>query len=128
MLIALFTILFLGGGSTFGPILYFDEALDHVEAAIVEDDRRKEATATLKTMKKRSKDHSKNFKGLAKDQYSDASAHDATDEGLEAFWDKYFELNSEYTNDIVDLRFELRDQLSRDEWEALFPADVREST
>ena len=122
MLIALFTIFILGGGGPFGPMVFIDDALENVESAIVEDDRRKETTATLKVMNKRSKEYTKAIRGLAKESPSEFSKHDGSDEEIEAFWGQFFELNSEYTNDLVEMRFELRDQLSRDEWEALFPA------
>ena len=121
MLIALYTIFFLGGGSTFGPMDFIDEALDNTNSAIVDDDRRKEATASLKTMKTRTKQHTKAIKGLSKEFDSNMSEHEFADEEIDAIWDHFFDLNSEYTRDVVEIRFEFRDQVTREEWELMFP-------
>jgi hypothetical protein len=121
MLLALYTIFVLSGGGTFGPIVLIDEALDSAKIVIVEDDRRKEATATLKEMKERSSDYTKATKKLAKDLGPDTDDRDVSDEDLDVFWGKIIKLNSEYSNDIVEMRFQLRDQLSGEEWAALFP-------
>jgi len=122
MLIAIYTIFFLGGGGTFGPMNFIDEALGNTKAAIVDDDRRKDATASLKTMKARTKQHTKAIKGLSKEFDSSMGEHEFADEGIDATWDKFFDLNSEYTRDIVEIRFELRDQVTREEWELMFAA------
>jgi hypothetical protein len=122
MLLALYTIFVLGGGGTFGPIVLIDEALDSAKVVIVEDDRRKEAKSTLKEMKKRSSDYTKATKKLAKDLGLDTDDRDLSDKDIDLFWDQLINLNSEYSNDIVDMRFQLREQLSGEEWAALFPA------
>jgi len=120
MALALYTIFVLSGGGTFGPMVFIDEALDSAKVAIVEDDRRKEATATLKAMRKRSSEYTKATEKLAKDLGPDTDDRDVSDEDLDEFWDKMVKLNSDYSNDIVEMRFQLRDQLSREEWEAMF--------
>jgi len=101
-------------------MVFIDEALDSAKVAIVEDDRRKEATATLKAMRKRSSEYTKATEKLAKDLGPDTDDRDVSDEDLDEFWDKMVKLNSDYSNDIVEMRFQLRDQLSREEWEAMF--------
>ena len=122
MLIALYTIFFFGGGGAFGPMDFVDEALDNTKSAIVDDDRRKEATASLKTMKTRTKQHTKAIKGISKEFDTSVSEHDITDEDIDAIWDHFFALDSEYASDMVEIRFELRDQVTREEWELMFPA------
>ena len=122
MLIALYTIFVLGGGGTFGPMEFIDEGLDNAKSAIVDDDRRKKAIATLKTMKARTKQHTKAIKGLSKELTSGVSRREIANEEIDANWDRFFELNSEYSRDIVEIRFQLRDQLTREEWEGVFPS------
>jgi hypothetical protein len=122
MLLALYTIFVLSGGGTFGPMLFIDEALGSAKAVIVEDDRRKDATATLKAMKSSTSDYTKATKKLAKNMDFDADDREVSNEAIDVFWGDLFALNSGYTKEIVDLRFQLRDQLSRDEWGAMFPA------
>ena len=121
MLIAIMTILFLGGGGAFGPMLFIESAMDNAKVAIADKDRRKEATATLKAMKKRSKDYLKSVRKLSKQVNSEFDEHAANEHEIEAAWNSMFELNAAYSNDLVDLRFELRDQLSRNEWGQMFP-------
>jgi hypothetical protein len=122
MALALFTIFVLSGGGTFGPMLFIDEALDSAKTVIVDDDQRKGATATLKAMKSSASDYTKATKKLAKDMDFDADDREVSNEDIDVFWDDLLALNSGYSKEIVDLRFQLRDQLSRDEWEAMFPA------
>jgi hypothetical protein len=121
MLLALYTIFVLGGGGTFGPIVLFDQALDNAKVVIVEDDRRKEAKTTLKAMKKRSSDYTKAGKKLANNLGFEKDDRHLSDDDVEVFWDKLLELNSQYSDDIVEMRFGLRDQLSSEEWAGLFP-------
>jgi len=121
MLIALLTILFLGGG-TYGPMLFIEEASDTAKTAIVDADRRKMVQADLKLMQKRTKQHSKSTKGLTKHLKREFGDYDAGDADLDVYWDQIFSLNAEYSADIADMRFAMRDKLSREEWEALFPA------
>ena len=121
MLIALYTIFVLGGGSSFGPMIFIDEAMDNTKTVIVEKDRQKEVTASLKAMKKRSKDYVSIVKKTIKGLDTDSNPHDTNAEEIDAFWKEIFEQNARYSSDIIDMRFELRDQLSREEWEGMFP-------
>ncbi len=124
MLIALYTIFILSGGGTFGPMVFIDEALDNTRTAIVDDDRRKEAIVTLKAMKSRTRQYTKAIKAVSKDMDSSMGGYEFADEEIDAIWDRYFDLNTEYSKDIVEIRFQLRDQITREEWEAIFPAPV----
>lgn len=122
MLIALLTIFFLGGGD-FGPITFIGEASDNVKTAIVDADKRKEVSATLKAAKSRSKDYVKEINGLSKSLRKRFADHDVSDEDLDGYWSQAHELNLKYSEDLVDIRFALRDQVTREEWEGLFPAE-----
>ncbi len=123
MLVALMTILFLGGSSgAFGPMVFIDQAMDYAKQTIMEDDRRKQATATLKDMKKRTKEYTKAIKKLSKELSADYRQYEAPEDKIDAVWARVFELNLEYTEDIIEQRFELRNQLTREEWAAMFPS------
>jgi hypothetical protein len=39
---------------------------------------------------------------------------------IEAIWSDYFEAVDEFNSDMIDLRFELKDSVTREEWEQLF--------
>jgi len=51
MLIAIFTILFLGGGTS-GLLDYIAQTEDNIKVVMEKDDRRKAALATVKEMKR----------------------------------------------------------------------------
>lgn len=121
MLIALFTIFVLGGGNSFGPMIFIDEAMDNTKAVIVDKDRQKEVTASLKEMKKRSKEYVSTVKDAIKGLTPASNPHDTNAAELDAFWTEIFAQNAQYASDIIDMRFELRDKLSREEWERMFP-------
>jgi len=120
MLIALFTILFLSASST-GLLDYIAESRDNVKAVMVKDDRRDAALDTLKAMKKITKGRNKDVKRVSKELRKAFAGADTSDEQLEAIWNGYFVAVNQYDHEIVDLRFELKDQLTREEWEAVFP-------
>ena len=42
---------------------------------------------------------------------------------MDKAWWMYFERVDAYNVDMLDLRYELREQLTRDEWERIFPAE-----
>jgi hypothetical protein len=42
---------------------------------------------------------------------------------MDKAWWMYFERVDIYNADMLDLRYELREQLTRDEWERIFPAE-----
>ena len=122
MLIALFTILLLGGSST-GMLDYIADNQDTVKVVMEKDDRRKEALATLKTMKKRADAHNKMVKRTSKDMNKTLSSDQVTDADIDTIWDAYFSQRVAYNHDMLDLRFQLKDQMTREEWQQVFAGD-----
>jgi len=120
MLIALLTILFLGG-SIDNPVLdYIGETQKNLETVVVDFERRKEASSILKAMKKRTSEHSKAARPLAKRMEKALAVHDASEPDVNAAWDKYFAVRGSYNIDMINLRVDLKEQLSREEWQVLF--------
>jgi len=122
MLIALITIFFLGG-SSFGPMLYIDEARDNAKSAIIDADQRKLVRDDLKSMKSRAKQYTKSVKDLTKDLQKEFVEHEVDEADLDVYWDQIFALNASLSEDVIDMRFALRDKVSCEEWSALFPVD-----
>ena len=122
MLIALFTILFLGGSDT-GMLDFIADSQDAVKVVMEKDDRRKEVLATLKETKKRTEAHNKRVKGASKDMSKILSSDDPTDADLDLSWDVYFASRANYNRDMLDLRFQLKDQMTREEWQRVFAED-----
>ncbi len=120
MMIALFTILFLGGGSD-ALLGFIAETQDNVKIVMVRDERQKSALATLKLMKKITKVRNKKVKKAAKDLGKAFNHHSVTVEQLDAIWAGYFTNIDQHNHDMLDLRFELKEHINREEWEAIFP-------
>ena len=120
MLIALLTILFLGG-SIDNPVLdYISDTRKKVETVVVDYERRKEVSSILKEMKKRTSEHSKAARPIAKQMEKALTLHVASETGMNAAWDEYFSVRNAYNIDMINLRADLKEQVSREEWQALF--------
>jgi hypothetical protein len=119
MLIALFTYLLLGGSST-STLEYISETRDAVEIVLPKGDEKKTALSTLKAMKKRTNSHNKVAKKTAKTLDKAFGNHDTTADDLDAIWAEYFVEVNKHNDDMLDLRFELKKGISRDEWAAIF--------
>jgi len=122
MLIALFTILLLGGSLT-GMLDFIVDAQDTVKVVMEKDDRRKEVLATLKETKKRTEAHNKMVKGTSKGMNTILSSDEVTDADFDAIWDAYFAQRAAYNQDMLDLRYQLKDQMTREEWQQVFAGD-----
>ena len=119
-MIALFTILFLGGGSD-ALLGFIAESQDNVKIVMVRDERQKSALATLKLMKKITKVRNKQVKKAAKDLAKAFNHHSVTVEQVDTIWAGYFTNIDQHNHDMLDLRFELKERINREEWEAIFP-------
>ena len=122
MLIALFTILLLGGSST-GTLDYIADSQDSVKVVMEKDDRRKGALDTLKAMKKRTNAHNKMVKRASKDLNKALFSDEQTGASIDTIWDAYFSQRVTYNQDMLDLRFQLKDKLTREEWQQIFSGD-----
>lgn len=119
MLIALLTILFLGASST-GMLDYIDDTRDNVKEVMVKDERRKEALGTLKAIKKITKARNKQVKRASKEFTKAFAGADSSEKVLDDIWAGYFAAIIQHDHELLDLRFELKEQLTREEWEAIF--------
>ena len=102
---------------------YIADTQDTVKVVMEKDDRRKEALNMLKTMKKRADTHNKMVKSTSKDMSKILSSDEVTDADIDTIWNSYFEQRASYNQDMLDLRFELKDQMTREEWQQVFAGD-----
>ncbi len=119
MLIALFTIMFLGGASN-GILDYIADTKDNIKQVMPKGDEQKAALATLKTMKKRSNVRNKQAKRAAKALDKVYADHAGGGAEADAIWDELFTEIGHYNSDMLDLRFEFKEQISREDWEEIF--------
>ena len=121
MLIALLTILFLGGASPDSPVLdYIGDTKKNVATVIVDFERRENVSSTLKAAKKRTSEYSTAARPIAKQMEKALTLHVASETGMNAALDEYFSVRNAYNIDMINLRADLKEQVSREEWQALF--------
>jgi hypothetical protein len=119
MIVALLTILLLGGGTT-NALLYIGDTQDAVKTVMPKGNEQKAALSTLKAMKKRTNAHNKMARKTVKQIGKAFKDHDTSAGDVDAIWATYFEEVSKHNNDMLDLRFELKESISREEWAAIF--------
>lgn len=119
MLIAIITILFLGGSST-GVLDYIADTKDNIKQVMPKGDQQKAALTTVKAMKKRSKARNKVAKNTAKALDKAYEDHAAGGTEVDAIWNELFVEIGQYNHDMLDLRFGLKEQINREDWEKIF--------
>jgi hypothetical protein len=119
MLIALLTILFLGGSTEAGILDFIAQSEEAVRVAVDDDDRRKAALALFKDMKKTTNARDKMVGQAAKGLRGALASEDEID----AIWEEYFEQRAAYNLGMLDLRERLKGQMTRDEWQEVFTSD-----
>jgi hypothetical protein len=117
---ALIAILFLGGGIDNSVMDFVGYMRDSVDEVVVDEQRLAEARTTLKAMKKLTGAHSKANQKAFKSLLAELSESETNAEAVEALWENYYESVESYNEQMIDLRFELRDSLTRDEWQQIF--------
>jgi len=120
MLTALLISMLFGGGST-AVLGYIADAEDSVKVVMVRDDRRKEALRTLKAMKKRTNARSKLVRQSAKNLNKALNQDNIAAADIDAIWDGYFAGIDQYDHDMLDLRYQLKKHINREEWQEIFP-------
>jgi len=123
MLIAIFTILFLGGGATAGFLDYIADSRDMAKEVIEDGEHRNAALEKLKSMKRRAKDFNKDIKSTAKDLGKLLESAEATSEQIDAVWAIHIGNYDAYNRDMLDLRFALKGDINREEWAQIFPTE-----
>jgi len=123
MLIILMVVLLLGGSVTNSLLDYIADGRDAAKAVIVEDDRRKDVLETFKQLRKRTEVQQEQVKSHGKQLVSVLASAGLQSADMDKAWWMYFERVDAYNVDMLDLRYELREQLTRDEWERIFPAE-----
>ncbi len=122
MLTILLISLLFGGGST-ALLAYIADAQDSVKVVMVKDERRKEALSTLKAMKKRTNARNKEVKRATKGLNKALGQDDINTADIDAIWAGYFAEIDQYDQDMLDLRFELKEHINRAEWKEIFSRD-----
>ena len=120
MIIALVTAMMLltGGEAGFlGDISVYEKRM---KAEIADSDRRDAALETIDRLRNRDKDYRKSLSGFL-EKIGQTDADDViTEQQLEERLKPFLGDIRIYHRGIIDGRFELREQITRDEWAAIF--------
>lgn len=119
MLIALYITLILGGSSS-SLLAYIADIQDNVKTVIVKDERRQEALDTLKVMKQITKARDKQAIKTIKTLVKAFDTHSVSSGEIDAIWLGYFANTDQHNADMLDLRFELKGHINREEWAVIF--------
>ena len=126
MIPILIALLFLGGSTS-----YLLEAVelyqDRAKVAVADDDRRAQVKAVLKSMVKTTKGQHKAVKHATKQVKKLLKDKDVSDEQLDMVWATYEQAVETYHREITDERFELKQYVNREEWQAIFAAPPSDS-
>jgi len=125
MLIALMTILLLGGSSSF-MLDYIADARDIVRDVVPRGERRSAALDALKAMRNTERAYRKHLKAAGKDLFEALELPDDVESEIDAFWTAHFAVVQQHNTDMLDGRFEFREQLTREEWNEIFPSEPAE--
>jgi hypothetical protein len=123
MLTTLIIVLLLGGSITTSLLDNIADGRDEAKAVIVEDGRRKDVLDTFKKLRKRTEVQQEQVKSSGKQLASVLASAGLQNADIDNAWRMYFERVDVYNADMLDLRYELREQLTRDEWELIFPTE-----
>jgi len=120
MLIALFTLLFLGGGGNSYVLGQIDVLTGNVKAVVQADDRRKQAVELLKELEDDAKDYQKRQKKHAEDleKLTESRTFDAA--AVDAIWEAMFRDMESFHTLALSRRQELKSVVNRNEWSRVF--------
>jgi hypothetical protein len=121
MLAALITILILVGSS--GLLFDYGDLKKAVKTHVVEKEHKDVALDIVKEFKQRAKSQGKQLKATAREVDDALSAYAPGDDQLAALGSQYISDTRSYYKDLLDLRFKLKDQLTREEWTAVFTSE-----
>ena len=125
MLAALIALLFLGGGSD-GLASAIADRQKELKQVVVEDKRRDEALAVIKDLKARGKAYEKSLKMNWKQTGQALSGAGVAEADIDAAWEALYRERTDFEQDVVNARFQLRELLTREEWQQLFAESSQE--
>jgi hypothetical protein len=121
MLITIITILFFAGGSSSMGLLYdFGDTKKLVKTYVVDDERKDAALDVVKEFKARGKAENKSIKALSKQVKNSLADNEGVDAQVEYLGEEFLDNTRVYYKDLLDLRFKLREQFTREEWAAAY--------
>ncbi|MEP4147071.1 MAG: hypothetical protein ABJL54_07595 [Halioglobus sp.] len=119
MLINLLTILFLGGTPS-GMLVELSNIQDNIEIVVVKNERGKAALDVISRMEQRTKAQNLQVDSTAKLLDEALSVHDFSTAETDNLWNKYHAIRRNHHLYMIELRFELKEHITREEWQEIF--------
>ena len=119
MLIALISLLLLGGGGSDG-LFDFGMIEEQIESVVTDTNDREFALETWRATEEKHEAYDEriqDWKKQMKDLLADSTVDIAE---LDAIWDDYFNATRKWHRDMIDARFEMKRNISREEWIKIF--------
>lgn len=124
MLIAtLLTLLFLGSGANM-MLDGIDQMKDNIKAGIVDDSARKAALDIADKLEDTAKEYAEADSDDEKELLKLIQRYETTAEELKNNMDASFKQRIQYQQEMLVLRFELKNKLSREQWAKVFSKDT----
>ena len=123
MLIALVTALLLMTGGGVAGYIYDLNGLEKTVKSEVQDDTRKDAAVDIvKSMQDRDKEFRNTLTDYIESLDKQFQGRTLSEAEVNDIIGTYTEKVTDYQDDMIDSRFALREQVSRDEWAVIFAA------
>lgn len=123
MLIAtLIALLFLGSGANM-MLDGIDQTKDNIKDTIVDESTRKAALDIVKKLEDTAKDYAKADSNDEKELLKLIQRYDTTTAEVQNNLDASFQQRLQYQQEMLLLRAELKDKLSREQWDKVFAED-----
>ncbi len=120
MLIAtLIALLFLGSGASM-MLDGIDQMQDNIKAEISDENTRKAALAIVDKLEDTTKDYAKADGDDEKELLKLIQQYETTTADLQKNMDASYDKRIQYQQEMLALRFELKDKLKREQWEKVF--------
>ncbi|GEA50831.1 hypothetical protein VIN01S_16350 [Vibrio inusitatus NBRC 102082] len=118
VLITYLFLTFSGGSPAF--LDFISDRIDDVKAVVVNNEQQKEAVSILELMGEHSKEHNKQTNEINKKISKLIESRDAKLSEIIAIGDSNFENIESYSNEMLELRFKLKEHVTREEWAQIF--------
>jgi len=123
MLIAtLVALLFLGSGANM-MLDGIDQMKDNIKAEVVDESASKAALDVVKQLEDTAKDYSKADGKDEKELFKLIQQYETTTADLQKNLDASYQQRLQYQKEMLALRFELKDNLSLEQWHKVFSKD-----
>jgi len=109
----------LMGGGSFGLLDFIEEKEDQIAEIVLEEVRRENSLEIIETIKSKAKEF-REVQTSTAEALQQGIENKASVEVVDDILADHFKKYSHYNSEMLDLRFELKAQITKEEWLAIF--------